>query len=177
MGDHVQLIRKIGEGSTGAVYYGSCVKAKRKVAVKVVRKDESTSKGRRTVERARAEAHIMSRELSHRHVCKCYGIVENPDHVFLLLQYAKGGDLLDRINRQGAFSEREARRVLQQLVLAVAYMHKKGYVHRDIKVRPPSRKDASFSSSANSRPSSSSSSSSRAARERVPGRVQQRAVG
>ncbi|ELR21472.1 protein kinase domain containing protein [Acanthamoeba castellanii str. Neff] len=131
MGDHVQMIKKIGEGSTGAVYYGSCVKAKKKLAVKVVRKVDST-KGRRTTERARSEAAIMA-ELVHKHICKCYGIVENPDHVFLLLQFAKGGDLLDRINKHGAFSEREARRVFQQLVLAVSYLHNKGYIHRDIK--------------------------------------------
>jgi serine/threonine protein kinase len=131
MGDHVQMIKKIGEGSTGAVYYGSCVKAKKKLAVKVVRKVDST-KGRRTTERARSEAAIMS-ELTHKHICKCYGIVENPDHLFLLLQFAKGGDLLDRINKHGAFSEREARRVFQQLVLATSYLHNKGYIHRDIK--------------------------------------------
>lgn len=131
MGDHVQMIKKIGEGSTGAVYYGSCVKAKKKLAVKVVRKVDST-KGRRTTERARSEAAIMA-ELVHKHICKCYGIVENPDHVFHLLQFAKGGDLLDRINKHGAFSEREARRVFQQLVLAVSYLHNKGYIHRDIK--------------------------------------------
>jgi serine/threonine protein kinase len=128
MGDQIQLTQKLGEGSSGTVYQAVCLKTRNKLAVKAIDK----KKGSRVVKRAREEAEIMS-QLSHKHICKCFGIVENSSFVFLMLQQAEGGDLLDLINRTGSFSERDARRVLQQLILAVRYLHHKGYVHRDIK--------------------------------------------
>ena len=49
------------------------------------------------------------------------------------MELMKGGELLKRIQQKGCFSEPEARRVTQQLVNAVQFLHKKGIVHRDLK--------------------------------------------
>lgn len=50
-------------------------------------------------------------------------------------EYCSGGELLDRLNaREGhAYSERDAARLVSQILAAVAYLHSSGIAHRDLK--------------------------------------------
>uniref|UniRef100_A0A2K5U1C0 non-specific serine/threonine protein kinase n=1 Tax=Macaca fascicularis TaxID=9541 RepID=A0A2K5U1C0_MACFA len=54
-------------------------------------------------------------------------------YVFALLQFVKGGELLDRILKQKCFSEREASDILYVISKTVDYLHCQGVVHRDLK--------------------------------------------
>ena len=45
-----------------------------------------------------------------------------------------GGELLDRILERGSYTEKDASRVIQQVLQAVQYLHQLGIVHRDLKV-------------------------------------------
>jgi calcium/calmodulin-dependent protein kinase I len=48
-------------------------------------------------------------------------------------QYARGGDLFDRLARRKAYTESDARAVAKELLETVAAIHAKRYVHRDLK--------------------------------------------
>lgn len=48
------------------------------------------------------------------------------NHVYLVTDLCKGGELLDKIMRQKFFSEREASAVLQVVASTVHYLHSKG---------------------------------------------------
>lgn len=50
-----------------------------------------------------------------------------------------GGELFDRILERGVYSEKDASRVIQQVLHAVTYLHQNGVVHRDLKVRARKR--------------------------------------
>ncbi|KAM4810450.1 citron Rho-interacting kinase [Rhinophrynus dorsalis] len=59
---------------------------------------------------------------------------QDKDHLYLVMQYQPGGDLLSLMNRYDEqFDENMAQFYLAELVLAIHSVHQMGYVHRDIK--------------------------------------------
>jgi serine/threonine protein kinase len=124
----VQIERLLGEGSCGSVYLGRHQATNRLVAVKEVRKDGSSRSGR-LLSRLDKEAKIMS-TVHHKYICQYHGRVESDDGSFLIMEYAKGGDLLDYINSQGAMPEKRARLIFKQLLQSLQFLHQSGYVHR-----------------------------------------------
>ncbi|KNC53406.1 CAMK protein kinase [Thecamonas trahens ATCC 50062] len=121
----------LGTGNFATVRLGVCRKTGRKVAIKVCDK----AKFARVQHRVGAlldEVSIL-RALQHPHILQLYDSYETEDHLYLVLELVSGGDLFDRIVDAGKLSEATARRVLRQVLEAVAYMHDEGVVHRDIK--------------------------------------------
>ncbi|THU55235.1 hypothetical protein C4D60_Mb11t04440 [Musa balbisiana] len=53
--------------------------------------------------------------------------------IYMVLEYVNGGELFDKISLKGKLSEKEGRRLFQQLIDAVSYCHDKGVYHRDLK--------------------------------------------
>jgi serine/threonine protein kinase len=128
----VVIREQVGSGGSATVYRGSLSPSNADVAVKIVKKDLQSEKGRKIYNRTKSESRIMS-EINHKHVCKIMGEVETDANIFLVLQYAANGDLLDRLNAQGPLSEKQTRKIFKQLVLAINYLHGRGVVHRDLK--------------------------------------------
>lgn len=50
------------------------------------------------------------------------------------MELLKGGNLLDRVIRLKKFSEQHAANIINQIMLALNYMHKQNISHRDLKL-------------------------------------------
>lgn len=130
--DLIDIHNLIGSGSSAQVYLGKHTKLNLSMAVKLMKKDSTTERGRKRINRARNEGLTMA-ALQHKNICKVFGTLETKKYVVLLLEFCKGGDLFDKLNNFGPMSEDEARRYFLQLVDVVNFMHERGYIHRDIK--------------------------------------------
>jgi len=64
---------------------------------------------------------------------RLYGYFWDDKKIYLILEYAPGGELYNEIKRQGRIPESRAARYIQQITRALIYLHSKNVIHRDIK--------------------------------------------
>lgn len=56
-----------------------------------------------------------------------------PQDVHIIMELCEGGELFDRIVERKYYTERQAARVIRQVVEVLEAIHSKGLVHRDLK--------------------------------------------
>lgn len=100
------------------------------VAIKIIDKTKLNEENLAKIFR---EVHIMKR-LRHPHIIRLYQVMETDKMIYLVTEYAPGGEIFDHLVRYGRMAEPEARRVFRQIVHAVRYLHQQRVVHRDLKV-------------------------------------------
>jgi len=79
-----------------------------------------------------AEVRILA-ELDHLGVVKLIETIKWEDKYYLVTEGLTGGDLFDRIERHGPYSEDDAAPLLLQVANAVSFLHERQVVHRDLK--------------------------------------------
>ncbi|QQK41716.1 Serine/threonine protein kinase, putative [Penicillium digitatum] len=119
------LGRLIGKGSFGKVYLAS---HKLTNGSKVVLK--SSSKEDTNLVR---EIH-HHRQFLHPHITRLYEVIVTESLVWLVLEYCPGDELYNYLLRHGPLPVEKVKRMFTQLVGAVAYVHSKSCVHRDLKL-------------------------------------------
>mgnify|MGYP002631291503 CR=1 FL=1 len=129
-----ELTSKLGKGGFGEVWVGIEKATGRLVAVKVL---SLKMQPRNMIEQ---EVHAMRRCGRHPHVVELRDVLwVQPDgenahgEAWLVMDLAAGGGLFERLVEEGAYSERQAAAVLQQVAMAVYHLHSRGIIHRDIK--------------------------------------------
>jgi len=124
----------LGSGNFSEVKLGVSVKEGTKFAMKVIDKKKFTQFQSKRSSKLNLldEADVLT-GLSHKHIVTCQSWFQTEAHLYLVMELVGGGDLLQCILDQGCFTERQARRLFQQLCDAVKYLHEKNMVHRDLK--------------------------------------------
>ena len=138
------LHRQLYKGKASLLYSATCRASGARVALKLYRKARLSELNWYQVAR---EVCLHSR-LSHPHVVDLFAAFEDKDHVYLVQEYASGGDLYEALKRAGGKLKESAvaGEVVAPCLDAVAYLHSLGIIHRDIKpenillcpVMPPS---------------------------------------
>ncbi|RZC12934.1 serine/threonine-protein kinase SAPK2-like [Glycine soja] len=77
---------------------------------------------------------INHRSLKHPNIIRFKEVLLTPTHLAIVMEYAAGGELFERICSAGRFSEDEARYFFQQLISGVSYCHSMEICHRDLKL-------------------------------------------
>ncbi|URE23176.1 CBL-interacting serine threonine-protein kinase 11, partial [Musa troglodytarum] len=73
------------------------------------------------------------RLLRHPHIVRLHEVLASRSSVYLVLELAKGGELISRVHDRGRLPDDLSRRLFHQLLSAVAYSHSRGVFHRDLK--------------------------------------------
>jgi serine/threonine protein kinase len=70
---------------------------------------------------------------NHENILKLYGVFDDADHIYLVLEYMEEGTLFQLLKRRKTLPEPEAAVYLRQVAHAITYLHDRGIAHRDIK--------------------------------------------
>ncbi|KAJ5627630.1 hypothetical protein N7490_009858 [Penicillium lividum] len=126
------LGQTLGEGEFGKVKLGWKRDGSIQVAIKLIRRDTLGTNPTRLPKIYR-EISIL-RDLAHPNIVRLHEMVETDRHIGIIMEYASGGELFDYILNHRYLKDNSARRLFAQLVSGVGYLHKKGIVHRDLKL-------------------------------------------
>lgn len=102
------------------------------VAIKLIKREAVGSNPFRLA-KIRREVSIL-RGLNHPNIVRLFEMVETDRYIGIVLEYASGGELFDYILNHRYLKDNSARRLFSQLISGVGYLHKRGIVHRDLKL-------------------------------------------
>jgi serine/threonine protein kinase len=70
------------------------------------------------------------RHLRHVNIAQLYEVIVTEHKIYMVTEYASGGEIFDYIVAQGRVKEKEGKNIFRQLVDAIGYCHDKKFVHR-----------------------------------------------
>lgn len=125
--DRYEHVKDIGSGNFGVARLMTDKTSREQVAVKYIERGEKID------ENVKREI-VNHRSLRHPNIVRFKEVFLTPTHLAIVMEYAAGGELFERICRAGRFSEDEARFFFQQLISGVSYCHSMQICHRDLKL-------------------------------------------
>jgi serine/threonine-protein kinase PpkA len=125
-----KVIRKLDMGGMSTVFLAVDVKTNRKVAVKIMY--PAKAREPMLLRQFERECSLLIK-FEHLNIVKGYkyGVFKGL-HIFVM-EYINGMTLQHLIEKNKGIKESEALKITLQLSQALDYMHKQGYIHRDVK--------------------------------------------
>jgi eukaryotic-like serine/threonine-protein kinase len=132
--DRYRIVTLLGEGGMGAVYRAWDMRLGVPVALKAMRPDPGLDAGNRLAAREQfhQEASVLSR-LSHPHLVRVSDFFDEDEETYLVMSFVEGESLGSHISRVGKLPEAQVLAWADQLLDALAYCHREGVLHRDLK--------------------------------------------
>uniref|UniRef100_A0A3Q4AQ91 MAP/microtubule affinity-regulating kinase 3 n=1 Tax=Mola mola TaxID=94237 RepID=A0A3Q4AQ91_MOLML len=124
-----RLLKTIGKGNFAKVKLARHILTGREVAIKII---DKTQLNPTSLQKLFREVRIM-KTLNHPNIVQLLEVIETEKTLYLIMEYASGGEVFDYLVAHGRMKEKEARARFRQIVSAVHYCHQKNIVHRDLK--------------------------------------------
>lgn len=124
-----RLIKTIGKGNFAKVKLAKHLPTMKEVAIKII---DKTALNPSSLKKLFREVTIM-KKIDHPNIVKLYEVIDSQKTLYLVMEYASGGEVFDYLVAHGRMKEKEARSKFRQIVSAVQYCHQKQIIHRDLK--------------------------------------------
>lgn len=122
--------RTLGQGTYAIVKEAQHIRTGQFYAVKIINK--RLMAGREKM--VKNEINVLKRvSQGHKNILTMVDYFETLNNLYLVTDWARGGELFDRILAKGSYFERDAANLVRSITEAVAYLHDNGIVHRDLK--------------------------------------------
>ena len=131
IGDYT-LGAEVGSGAFGKVVLGKHTLTGESVAIKILDKI-ILSQTPEDYELVKQEISIL-KIVKHKYIVQLYEILETSQHIYIIMEYCEGKDLMDFILSKQHLSELESLKFFQQLINALFYLHSQNIAHRDVKI-------------------------------------------
>ncbi|XP_065563709.1 MAP/microtubule affinity-regulating kinase 3-like isoform X3 [Artemia franciscana] len=124
-----RLLKTIGKGNFAKVKLAKHIPTGKEVAIKII---DKTQLNQGSLQKLFREVRIM-KILDHPNIVKLFQVIDTEKTLYLVMEYASGGEVFDYLVLHGRMKEKEARAKFRQIVSAVQYCHQKKIIHRDLK--------------------------------------------
>ncbi|ORY89957.1 kinase-like domain-containing protein [Syncephalastrum racemosum] len=129
--DDFEVLMLLGRGAYGKVTLCRHIKSQKLYAMKVLKKASLFVHGN-DASQTKAERQILE-EVNHPFIVQLLYAFQTEERLYLILQYAMGGELFSQMASEHMFSENVARFYIAELVVALEHLHSLGIVYRDLK--------------------------------------------
>ena len=119
---------ELGKGSQGVVYLATDTQLERHVAIKTIQLEKNSAKLKAQF---LAESKTVSK-LQHPNIITLYEADEHLGRPYLVFEYVDGLSLYDHLKTQGKLQSKDAIHIMDALLNAMAYAHKRHVIHRDL---------------------------------------------
>lgn len=124
--------KTLGQGAYGKVKLATDTNTGHSVAVKVIDRNKLINRPLGSKQLAQ-EINTM-KILRHSNVVRLYEVIHTPAKIFMVMEYASGGDLLAHLNQNGRLAEPRALELFSGMIEGLHFCHKLGVCHRDLKL-------------------------------------------
>ena len=125
-----KLVREIGVDALGQVFQASDLASKKPVMIRALTREVATRP--ETVSRLYSEAKTLAL-LNHPHIGRIFGFIRHNDQLFLVMEFVEGESLQSILQAKRRLAPAIALAYFHQILSAVAFAHKLGVIHGDLK--------------------------------------------
>lgn len=126
-----ELIKLLGRGAFGSVYLGRKKGQNKLYAIKRINKSEIIENDQ--LSHTKAEKDILT-HVNHVFLVSLDYAFQTGANLYFVVEFMKGGELTGYLKKQGTFSESQSKFYVASIVLALAHLHNKNFVYRDLKL-------------------------------------------
>jgi serum/glucocorticoid-regulated kinase 2 len=129
--DDFEILKLLGKGAFGTVVLSQKKSNEKLFAIKILNKKEIIENNQ--IAHAKAEKAILG-HVNHPFIVGLEYAFQTDSKLYFVLEFMQGGDLYQCLSKAKQFSEKQAKFYTACIALALGHLHKKNYIHRDLKL-------------------------------------------